>query len=169
MDSDSTTRLAAAAVIVGGVGLVFVHYYAGSPHDPEGWLSAIGFGAPFVGAGVVASVGVARGHAGLMLAAGIAVVPMSLLSIVLIPLVISAGVLVMRAVSLGVEVRSLSVPATLGAALLAALMYLVFHQDPAQWSTPRGSGGSSNIVTSTEALIAIGTATLASLAAATAA
>ena len=145
-----------------------MHHYAGSPHDPEGWLSAIGFGAPFIGAGLVGLIGAIRSRGPLMLMAGVAVLPMSILSVVLIPLVLPAAVLIVYASTLGVDSTALAVPIAIAAVLVAALGYLVFHQDPAEWSTPQGGGGSSNIVTSTEALIAIGAAAFVGLAAATA-
>lgn len=166
MRSDLIAKVASVAIVAGGVALVFVHYYAGSPGDPEGWFSAIGFAAPYIGAGLVALVGTLRKRAALMLAAGVAVIPMSVLSIVLIPLLIPAVVLVIQAGKVGVNPSSLVLPAVLAAGLVGALAVVVFHQDPAQWSTPDGGGGSSNIVTTTESVIAIATAVTVNLIAA---
>lgn len=166
MRSESIAKLASISIVVGGVALIFVHYYAGSPDDPEGWLSAVGFAAPFIGAGFVALAGSIRGRAEMVLAAGIAVVPMSVLSVVLFPLVIPASVLVVQAVKQGVRPQALVLPTVLAAGLVGALAVVVFHQDPAQWSTPDGSGSSSNIVTATESFIAISAAVSATLVAA---
>ncbi len=163
MKSDLIAKAASIAIGAGGIALVFVHYYAGSPGSPDGWLSAVGFAAPFIGAGLIALIGTIRRQAALMLAAGAAVVPMSLLSIVLIPLLIPAVALIVQATKIGLRPSSLLIPGLLGAGLIGALALLVFHQDPAQWSTPEGGGGSSNIVTTTEAVIAISTALTAAV------
>ncbi|MGB5757188.1 MAG: hypothetical protein WBM50_09760 [Acidimicrobiales bacterium] len=149
--------VASAAVIVGGVGLVFVHYYGGSPGDPEGWFAALGFAAPFIGAGVLALVGTRRGRPALVFAAGVALIPMSVLSIVLIPLLIPAMLLMAHAAVDRFDARDLAVPLLLALGLVVVLAILVFHQDPVTWSTPEGSGSSSNIVSATEAAIAVAT------------
>ena len=159
--ADWISKVASLAIVAGGIVLVFVHYYAGSPDDPDGWLSAVGFAAPFIGAGLVALTGTIRSHAGLMLAAGVAILPMSLLSIVLIPLLIPAAVLIVQATNKGVRLSSLLIPAAIAAGLIGALAVIVFHQDPTQWTTPEGSGGSSNIVTTTEAVFGIAIAVAA--------
>lgn len=150
--------VASAAVIAGGVAVMFVHYYAGSPGDPEGWFAALGFAAPFIGAGFLALVGTLRGQPALIFAAAVALIPMSVLSIVLIPLLIPAVLLMVHATSDGFAPRDLALPAILAFALAAALTVLVFHQDPVTWSTPESSGGSSNIVTTSEATLAIAAA-----------
>ncbi len=155
MDSRTSSILASAAVIVGGSGLVFVHYYAGSPGDPEGWFAALGFAAPFIGVGALALAGTLRRRPALAFAAGVALVPMSVLSIVLIPLLIPAALLIVRAAVEGFRAQDLLVPGLLASGLVVVLAILVFHQDPVSWSTPEGSGGASNIVTTTEATIAI--------------
>jgi len=155
MNSDMRASVAATSIIAGGVGVVFVHYYGGSPGDPEGWFSAIGFGAPFMGAGGMALLGTLRRRAGLMLMAAVAVIPMAMLSIVLIPLVIPSIVLVVQASSAEVNRSDLALGALLALVLVGTMAVLVLNQDPAEWSTPDGRGSSSNIVTTREAGLAI--------------
>lgn len=147
--------VASGTVLLGGVALTFIHYYGGSPGDPEGWFAAFGFAAPFIGVGLVALVGALRRRPALMLAAGVALIPMSLLSVVLSPLIISAILLLVRSKEVRSGPHDLVVPALLASGLVTALAILVFHQDPVTWSTPQGTGGSSNIITSLEAAIAI--------------
>jgi len=101
-----------------------------------------------------------------MFAAGAALIPMSVLSIVLMPLIIPAVLLIVRSTRERFEPQDLAMPAVLASGLVVALAIVVFHQDPATWSTPDGGGGSSNIVTSLEATIAISTSAVVVLIAA---
>jgi hypothetical protein len=159
----SVSQLAAASIIVGGLGLMVFHYFAGTPDDPEGWFAAIGFGSPFVAAGTLGLIGSLRKRPALMLAAGVTLVPMSLLSIVLIPLLIPAAVLVAQGAKLQFDESEFLVPGISIVALLTVMAVLVFHKDPVTWSSPTGGGGSSDIITATEAFLAIsvGTAVIA--------
>ena len=157
MDARRVDIAASVAVVLGGVALTFIHYYGGSPGSPEGKFAALGFASPFIGAGLLAMVGALRGRPALMFAAGAALIPMSVLSIVLMPLIIPAVLLIVRSTRERFEPQDLAMPAVLASGLVVALAIVVFHQDPATWSTPYGGGGSSNIVTSLEAAIAIST------------
>lgn len=140
-----------------GVGLVFVHYYGGSCGDPEGWFSALGFAAPFLGLGTLALVGTLQQRPALVLAAGYVLMPMALVSFVLIPLLIPAIVLTVRSSAQQFRMGDLVLPGLLALCLLAVFGVLVLHQDPVTWSTPDGGGSSGNIVTTTEATTAIAT------------
>ena len=133
----------------------FLHFFAGTPGDPEGWFACVGFAALFIGAGLLALLGTYRERPALLLAAGLAALLMSLVSIVLIPLAIPALLLVTRALNEQIERRDLAAAALLAIVLVSAFAFLVFHQDPVTWSTPEGTGGSSNIVTSFEAALSI--------------
>ncbi len=157
VNSQLSGIIASAIVIAGGVGLVFVHYYGGSPGDPEGWFSALGFAAPFLGLGTVALVGILRQRPALVLAAGVALMPMALVSIVLIPLLIPAIFLTVCSAAKQFRPGDLVLPGLLAFGLLVVFGVLVFHQDPVTWSTPEGGGYSGNIVTSTEATFASAT------------
>jgi len=155
METRTIDSVASVAVVLGGVAVAFIHYYGGSPGSPEGRFAALGFAAPFIGAGLVALVGTLRGRPALVLAAGVALIPMSVLSIVLMPLMIPAVLLIVHAIQHRFDPRDLAVPAILAFGLVAVLAVLVFHQDPVAWSTPEGGGSSSDIVTTSEAAIAI--------------
>lgn len=155
MQTTKVALLAAWITMVGGIGLMVLHYFAGSPDDPEGWLSAVGFGVPFVATGVLALIGVRMKRAELVFVAGLILVPMSLLSIVLIPLLAPAALLIAHAAGSGIAPSRLMVPAALALVILTAFAILVFHQDPVTWTTETGGGGSSNIVTKAEATLAI--------------
>ena len=143
------------ATIAAGFALMAVHYFAGADGDPEGWFSAAGFGAPFVGTGCLALVGDRFAKPLLCLVGGVALAVMCVVSIIMIPLVVPAGFMIGSIRSASVEADSLVVPAIFAIGLVAAFGLLVFHQDPATWSTPDGGGGSSNIVTNAEALISL--------------
>ncbi len=155
MEARRVDIAASVAVVLGGVALVFVHYYGGSAGDPEGWFAALGFAAPFIGVGLVALAGTLRKRPSLVLASGVALIPMSVLSIVLLPLILPAVLLIVHALQERLELRDLALPAVLLLGLVVVLAVVVFHQDPVTWSTPDGGGRSSNIVTSLEAAFAI--------------
>ncbi len=157
MNSHLSGIIASAVVIAGGVGLVFVHYYGGSPGDPEGWFSALGFAAPFLGLGMLALVGTLRQRPALVLAAGYVLMPMVLVSVVLIPLLVPAMFLTVRSSAEQFRMGDLVLSGLLALGLLVVFGVLVLHQDPVTWLTPEGGGSSGNIVTTTEATTAIAT------------
>lgn len=138
---------------------MFVHYYGGSPDDPEGFLSAVGFGSPTVGGGLLAILG-ARGRVrSLSLAAAVALVLMSALSIVTLPLIAVAVAIAREGWRIEhPSTRSeLFASAMASAGLVAALMALLVHQDPVSWTNATyGGGSSSDVVTTSEAMIALG-------------
>lgn len=145
-------------VVACGVGLMLLHYYGGSFGDPEGFLSAVAFGSPTVGSGFLAIVGARRRVRSLLFAAAAALVAVSVLSIVTVAL-IAAAVAIGRE-GWRIERRSArsqtlaSTGAVVG--LVAAAIALIVHQDPITWTTATGGGSTSDIVTSTEAMIALG-------------
>lgn len=160
MISDRPNRkgpfIAAVAIVLGGVLLMAVHSFAGSDGGPEGVFSDVGFGAPFVGIGGLALIGLNFDKPVLCRFAGLFLIPMSVVSIVLVPLLIPAAILMFAPVeSLGRKGLVVA-PAMFAAVPLITFVILVFHQDPATWTTPDGfSAGSSNIVTSLEASISV--------------
>ena len=160
MGPSRVATISSIAVCVGGAAVALVHYYAGSgsPGRPEGWLSAIGFAAPIFGAGLVGLIGASRSHGALMLAAGTAIIPMSVVSIVLLPLLFPAIVLLAHGGNTAHGPKSFIFPTLILVVLVGAFALTVFHQDPAEWSGPDGPESSSNIVTNTEALFAIASA-----------
>ena len=157
-DNGMSTRsvaIAAWTTVLAGFALIAVHFYGGSPGDPEGWFSAVGFGAPVVGAGTIALVGIRFDEPALCVAAAGAVAVMSVVSIVMFPLLAAAGIIVAGSVNHSFDARALVVPVITCVGLVGVFALLVFHQDPVIWSTPDGGGGSSNIVTTTEATISL--------------
>ena len=147
--------VASVAVVLGGVALAFIHYYGGSPGSPEGRFAAAGFASPFIGVGLLALVGSFRGRRALMLAAGVALIPMSILSFVLLPLLIPAVLLIVHSTQARLDPRDLAMPMVFALVLVGALAILVFHQDPVTWTSSEGGGGSSDIITTLEAAIAV--------------
>lgn len=149
---DTRWALAAAAVVVmGGVALAFIHYLGGTDGDPEGWYAAVGFAAPLLGAGVLAAVGALVDAPWLWWAAGVAIVPCSIVSIVMFPLLVPAIVLIVLGLrNSDGHVRERS-GVVFAVALIAAFGGVVFHQDPVTWE----GGSTSNIVTTTEATMSV--------------
>ena len=142
---------AAGCVLIGGLALVFIHFLGGTEGDPEGWFAAVGIAAPFLGAGALAAVGSFVDAPWLWWAAGFALVPCSIVSVVLFPMLAPAIALIV----LGLRDRDGDPREWWGVVLVAALIgsfgFVVFHQDPVTWA----GGGSSNIVTTTEATISV--------------
>ncbi len=104
-----------------------------------------------------------RERAVLLLPAAVVLVPMSFLSFSLVTLPLLAPALML---SIGYRRRSHG-ESTWGARaaltlwlvvllLIAAVAALLVHQDPREYSTPTGSGGTSDIITMVEALISLG-------------
>ena len=153
--SDRSVAIAGWLTVLAGLGLMAVHYYGGSPDDPEGWFAAAGFGVPFVGAGALCLVGNRTDRPILCVAAGIALMIMSVVSIVMFPLLVAAVIMMTAARNTSANEAKRVVPLLCTAGLVSAFGFLVFHQDPATWSTPEGGGGSSNIVTGLEASVSL--------------
>lgn len=143
------------ATVGAGVVLMAVHYFAGADGDPEGWYSAAGFAAPFVGAGCLALIGDRFATPLLCVAGGVALAVMCVVSIIVVPLIVPAGFMIASIRNASIRGDAVIVSAVFAAGLVTAFAMLVFHQDPVTWSTPDGSGSSSNIVTTTEASISL--------------
>ena len=152
------TTVSSLTITTGGVFAASVHFFAGTPGDPEGWFASVGFGAPFMGLGLLALVGAKRDRPELTFASAWLLIPMSVVSIVLIPLIVPAVVLIASAAREPLSAQDLAVSVIFAGSVALSFAYLVFHQDPAEWSTPEGGGGSSNIVTTVEAALAVGSA-----------
>jgi hypothetical protein len=152
-----SVTIAAGVVIAAGVALGLVRYFGGVPPErgAEGALGGTAFAAPFVAAGVLAIAGLA-GRPWLTAAAGIALVPMSSVSFagVTLPLLVPAGIFLMHAVRARGRWGPAAVAQTCAAAVgvVAALVLLFVHEDPASWETATGGGSTSDIVTARESL-----------------
>lgn len=150
-------RVSAVLLVAAGFAFGFVHAVAGDPHSPEGPLQHLSIGLPIVGAGVVALIGATMKSPWLLVAGGVAAAPMCLVSIVGIPALVCAVVLVAAGARRAVRpsLPDLAAPLAIVVLLVAAFFYEVVHQDPAEWATPDGSAGSSNIITTTESLVVL--------------
>ena len=139
---------------------MFLRYYGGSPDDPEGFLSAVAFGSPTVGSGLLTVVGARRRVRSLLFAtaAALALVVLSALSMVTLPLAAIAVAIALE--GRRIEHRStrgeILASTMAGAGLVSAAIALVVHQDPVSWTTATYGGSSSDIVTNSEAMIALG-------------
>lgn len=156
MTSISAT-VAAVLVVVAGAALVPIRLIAGDPNSPDGVFSSVALAAPFVAAGLVALIGEWRRKPIYSVAAGVALLPMSIVSFILIPLLIPAMVLI--AVSVPRASRSsnldIGVSVVIVVGLVAAFVALLVHEDPVSWQTPTGGGSSSDIITTAEARLSL--------------
>lgn len=147
-----------------GLGLVLIRYFGAQDGLPNAELGALAFGAPYSVLGYLAFLGGRSGRPALMLFASTPLVLMSLISVVLIPLVLLAGFLVVRAISGLATGRQqhlgpseMFLPFLVSAAPVLAFGYLLFHQDPASWqSDAQTSHSTSDIVTVSESILSLG-------------
>ena len=156
-------RAVAAFLVLAGLGLAAIRFVGGSPAEDgfEGALGSLALGAPVMATGALALLAL-RERAVLMLPAVVVLVPMSFLSFALVtlPLLVPAVMLAIgyRRRS---RVESMSGPqaaVTLWVVvlfLIAAVGALLVHQDPREYTTPTSSGGTSDIITTVEALISL--------------
>ena len=155
MRHSGSALIAAVVTIAAGGVLIAIHHFGGSPGDPEGWFASVGFGAPFIGAPLLGLLGALKSRPLYCAAAGLALWPMCLISIVGFPLLVSAAMLMAVALGNDLPRRKLFVAAIPALVLAATMWFLVLHQDPVTWTTANGSGSSSNIITSFEATVSI--------------
>ncbi|MEO8693931.1 MAG: hypothetical protein ABI658_10475 [Acidimicrobiales bacterium] len=160
MEQPGRASIAAMITIAGGAGLITIHHFGGSPGDPEGWFESAGLGAPFIGAGLLGLLGVRLSCPCYCAAAGLALWPMCLISVVGFPLLIPATVLMVVGVRNDLPSRELAIAAMTALVLAATTWYVVLHQDPASWTTKTGSGSSSNVITTFEATLSVSVVTM---------
>ena len=156
-------RAVAGFLVLAGLGLAAIRFVGASPAEDgfEGALGSLALGTPVVATGVLALLAI-RERAVLLLPAAVVLVPMSFLSFALVtlPLLVPAVML-----SIGYRRRSRAesmsgarAAVTLWVVVLfviAAVGALLVHHDPREYTTPTGSGGTSDIITTVEALISL--------------
>jgi len=143
----------AVFVVIGAIGITILRYVGQPDGGPEGTLSALAVGAPLYGAGLLAMLGLVGNKPGYCLAAAVALLPMSVISIATTPLEIAAFVLLVYALrSVEPSGRLIIADAPLAGPLVAALFVLTIRKDPAAWHTANGSGSASDVITTSEAL-----------------
>ena len=150
--------------VLAGAGLVLIRYFGAPDGFPNAELGAVAFGAPYSVLGFLAFLGGRTGRPALTLFASTPLVLMSMLSFVLIPLVLLAGFLVVRAISglVAGQQQHLSpsemfLPFLVTAAPVLAFGFLLFHQDAVSWqSDEKGFHSASDIVTVSESVLSLG-------------
>ena len=151
-----------------GLALVLIRYFAAADGLPNAEIGALAFGAPYCVLGVLAFLGGRTGRPALTLFASTPLVLMSMISIVLMPLVLLAGFLVVRAISglvtgqqQHLSPSEMFLPFLVTSAPVLAFGYLLFHQDPASWQSDENTFHSAgDIVTVSESIVSLGAAAL---------
>lgn len=151
-----------------GVAVALIRYFGAQDGLPNAELAALAFGAPYGVLGFLAFLGGRTGRPALTLFASTPLVLMSMISVVLIPLVLLAGFLVVRAISglaaghqQHLSPSEMFLPFGVTVAPVVAFGYLLFHQDPASWQSDQNSFHStSDIVTVTESVLSLGAVAL---------
>lgn len=161
MSSSGSSRriwaLPGIALACGGIALTFIRRAAGTDGVPEGWWADAAFGAPFVVAGLVGLGGLICSRPAFIVAAGVAVMPIAMVSPVMWPLWLPAGAMVARgAAQMDDAPRSeLLHGGAIGGILVVAFFALLVHDDPASWQNAQASGSTGDIVTGVEAAISL--------------
>lgn len=154
-----------------GLALVLIWYLGATDGLPNAELGALAFGAPYCVLGFLAFLGGRTGRPALTLFASTPLVLMSMISIVLIPLVLLAGFLVVRAISglaagrqQHLSPSEMFLPFLVTAAPVLAFGYLLFHQDPASWQSDENTFHSaSDVVTVSESVLSLGAVALSAV------
>ena len=162
-------RIVGFVFVVAGAGLAVVHYVGGADGLPNAELGALAFGAPYSVLGWLAYLGGRSGRPALTLFASTPLVFMCMVSFVLMPLVLLAGFLAVRAVwglAAGRQQHlgwpEICLPFAVTAAPVLAFGYLVFHRDPATWRPAENTiSSASDIITVTESVLSLGATALA--------
>ena len=159
---DGTVVVAGVLVLALGAAIAVIRFVGGSPAERglEGALGACALGAVIAAPGALALL--ARiDRPGLLIPAGVLLLPLSGVSIVTLPLLIPA---VMLLVAYGRRRPPEAVQPPLLVALssavvimlvVAALVSLFIHEDPRTWSAPTSSGATSDVITIGEALVSL--------------
>ena len=164
--SDAVVAAIGGIVVAAGVAVGLMRYL-----DPNGSVAAeramegpwggIALGAVIAAPGVLILLAL-HDRPSLLLPAGVILVPLSFLSFagVLLPLLVVASVLFAahgrRSTGRAqVPWQTAVTTVVVVALLLAAAISLFVHQDPRSYTTPTGGGGTSDVITPIEALIAV--------------
>ena len=150
--------LLAGLIALGGLGVVALRVASTESYEPNRLLGSVALGVPYVVAGGIALAGVVRHRASLVTAGGMSAFVLAVVSLVLWPLVVPAGALIVRSVSMAraVNLRGLLIVAVSFFGLLAAVTVLVYGEDEAGGTLPGGGTWyASDVVTRGEALSAL--------------
>ena len=156
-DAWLTVAIVASWIVAAAVGVI--RTVAASPADrgPGAVLSSVTFALVLATPGAVAVIGRRSHTPSLVIAAGVSLVPLGLVSIAAFPLLVPAAMLVVG----GVRLRGRSgavavlVSCTLVVTSVAALVVMLVHQDPPSVQTPTMGAGVSDVVTPWESLAAL--------------
>lgn len=151
-----------AAIVLSWVGAAVVGAIRVVGTSPaEGWASGVVSSATLAVVlatpGAVASIGRRASTPSLVIAAGVALVPLGLISIATLPLLVVAATFVVAGIRMpagsgwpAVLLSILTVATT-----IAALAVMFVHQDPRSIETPPTASGVSDVVTPLESLAAL--------------
>ena len=151
--------------VLWGFAFALIRLAGDQPGFLEEVLGAAAFGAPYTTLGLLAILGSRSDRPALMAFSSMLLLPMSMLSVVMFPLLLPAGFLFARALIglFGRRQQHLGWPEpflslVLPTMLVLAFGYLLVHEDPRNWETANSHHGTSDIVTFAESGLSLGTA-----------
>ena len=158
-------EIAGWCFVLWGFAFALIRVAGDQPGFFEEVLGAAALGAPYTTLGLLSILGSRSDRPALMAFSSMLLLPMSMLSVVMFPLLLPAGFLFARAMIglFGRRQQHLGWPEpylsfVLPAMPVLALGYLLFHEDPRSWETAGGHRGTSDIVTFAESGLSLGTA-----------
>lgn len=161
-----TTRVPAvivAAHVIGASVLVAVFSLGGTDGDAEGFVSALGVGAPVLVGGLLLAFAVLHEHRWLTLALGVVLTVISFVFVVLVPLALFTIYVAARHGWWPTSTDEATIGLLAAAGMGAASAVVLFRETPDRWETATSSGYASDIVTTGEALFSIGVVVVAAL------
>lgn len=150
--------LLATLIFLGGFGVAALRVTLSESWEPNRVIGSIALGAPYTAAGAIALAGIVRHRASLVAAGSMSAFALTVVSVVLWPLVVPAGALIVRSVSMarGVTLLGTATVAATFFGLLAAITVLVMGEDEASGERPGGGEWyASDVITRGESVLAI--------------
>lgn len=156
-DEDRTQRwvvLACLAAIAYAVVIALIRFF-GSEGEPGSLRISVSLVAPFVVAALVALLANSAGRGRFVMAAGAGIIPAAVISPVALPMWIPAIVLLVagwRRTTLG-SLREMAASIVVTIGIFSAMIALLVHRDPLEWSEGSVDQYSNNTITASESLL----------------
>jgi hypothetical protein len=140
MAKELTVAVGAALLIAAGCVVAVVAVAGGVEGEPDRLRLGVSLGTPYVVGGMVTLIGLARGVPRHAVAVGAALVPLSMVSVVTLPLLAVALTLLVVGVAATRPGWSIEIPAGLVIAvgLIASMVVLLAFREPVTWRTADG-------------------------------
>ena len=140
MAKELTLAVGAALLIAAGCVVLVLAAAGGAEGEPDRVRQGVSLGAPYVVGGMVTLIGLARNVPRYAIAVGAGLVPLSVVSVVTLPLLAIALPLLVVGVTTTRPGWSIEIPASLliATGLIASMVALLAFEEPVTWRTADG-------------------------------